>query len=107
MSVITCSNQEDISSSINDISNLVQVGQTKKHIQENLGEPYKIKFIKRHSGPIWGPEEEFWNDIPLGTNLEVWQYKIASGHLNLYFINTSTTLSYIAFSPKGVVYESN
>jgi len=106
MSIISCSNQEDISSSMNGISNIVQLGQTKKQIRKNLGEPYVIKFIKRHYAPIWGPEEEFWHKIPLGSNLEVWRYKMPSGHLSLYFINTDNTLSYIAFSPKGVVYES-
>ncbi|MGI9534246.1 MAG: hypothetical protein ACR2NW_04795 [Thermodesulfobacteriota bacterium] len=92
---------------MDDISDFVKVGQTMNQIRINLGEPQDIKLIKRHGGPIWGPEEEFWDKIPLGSNLEVWQYKIPNGHLSLYFINSDNTLSFIAFSPKGVIYESD
>jgi len=86
----------------------VQVGQTKQEIKKRLGEPYEIKFIKKTAGPIWGPEEEFWDKIPNDTLLEVWSYKSDEGHLNLYYTGTNNNrLDYKAFAPIGVVYEAS
>ena len=88
-----------------DISNLVQVGQTRKEIKSILGEPDEIKTFTKSAGPIWGPEEEFWDKIPAGSKLEVWRYQGPNGNLNLYFLDDAERLSYKAYAPKGVVYE--
>ena len=53
---------------------------------------------------MWGTEESFWDDIPMGTRLELWGYDFSDGGLNLYFINGGDHLDYKAFAPKGVVY---
>lgn len=89
-----------------DISQLAQIGQMKQAVRQALGEPYEIKIIKKLAGPMWGPEEDFWDKIPNGTRLEVWRYKSEAGHLNLYFAGDENRVSYRAFAPRGVVYES-
>lgn len=89
-----------------NIFDRVQTGQTKEQIRKKLGEPHEIKLLMKQSGPIWGPEEEFWHKIPERTKLEVWRYKNPQGQLNLYFMDGGNTLAYKAYAPKGVVYES-
>ena len=87
-----------------DISQKVEIGQTKQAIKNILREPEKVKNFKKLGGPIFGPEEEFWDKIQNGTNLEVWNYQSNEGSLNLYFLDGEDVLSYKAFAPKGVVY---
>ncbi len=38
------------------------------------------------------------------SKLEVYSYMFSDGGLNLYFVNGSEEINYIAFAPKGVVY---
>lgn len=79
-------------------------GQSKPEITALLGEPSEKKMIAKTNKYIWGPEEEFWGKIPMGTRLEVWKYKFPDGLLNLYFMDEGEHLEYKAFAPKGVVY---
>lgn len=99
-SVMSCSEEQDT-------FQLVRAGQTKQAIKNILGEPYEIKITKKIAGPIWGPEEEFWDKIPNGSTLEVWRFRSNAGNLNLYFIGNKNHLAYKAFAPQGVVYESD
>ena len=89
-----------------DAFRMVVPGFPKEHIKERLGEPYETLTITKTKGPIWGPEEEFWDKIPNGTVLKMWRYKDATGNLNLYFKADEERLDYKAFAPEGVVYES-
>ncbi|NOX98444.1 MAG: hypothetical protein GXP30_01730 [Verrucomicrobia bacterium] len=84
----------------------VQAGQTKEDVKRILGEPYEILAITKTKGPIWGPEEEFWDKIPNDTALTMWRYKNATGNLNLYFKEDEKRLFFKAFAPVGVVYEA-
>lgn len=87
-----------------EVEGKIKQGQSKQAIIELLGEPsYKTTTIKRNRY-IWGPQEEFWDDIPMETRLEVWKYEFSDGHLYLYFINEGEHLNYKAFAPKGVIY---
>ncbi len=79
-------------------------GQSKQSIIELLGEPLRRTITVRQDKVIWGPEEEFWDNIPVGTRLEVWRYEFSDGNLNLYFIDEGEQLDYKAFAPRGVVY---
>jgi hypothetical protein len=86
---------------------LVEVGQSKEEIQLELGSPDEINTYLKASEHIWGPDESFWSEIPMGTTIEVWRYQGESGQLNLYFLRDRSSLSYKAFAPTGVVYESS
>jgi hypothetical protein len=79
-------------------------GQSKQEITALLGQPSQKKVTAKSNKYIWGPEEDFWDKIPMGTRLEVWTYQFSDGLLNLYFMNEGKRLDYKAFAPKGVVY---
>ncbi|KAF0143546.1 MAG: hypothetical protein FD156_2521 [Nitrospirae bacterium] len=87
-----------------DVESRIEKGQSKKEIVKLLGESVEKKFIVKSKEFIWGPEEEFWDKIPMGTRLEVWRYEFSDGNLNLYFLNEGERLDYRAFGRKGVVY---
>lgn len=82
----------------------IEVGQTKQEIIDAVGEPDSKENIFKNVEYIFGPEEEFWDKIPMGAELEVWGYDDEGGHLNLYFVDGSDRLDYKAFAPEGVVY---
>lgn len=84
----------------------ILVGQSKQTIIELIGDPDETKNTRKNEKYIWGPEEEFWDEIPIGSRLEIWGYDFTDGHLNLYFVNGSDSLTYKAFAPQGVVYEA-
>jgi hypothetical protein len=80
-----------------DFFQKVEVGQTKHAIRHVLGKPKKVKNFKKLAGPIFGPEEEFWDKIPDRTSLEALNYQSSAGSLNLYFLDGEDVLSYKAF----------
>ena len=79
-------------------------GQSRQDIITILGNPYETKITSKNNRFIWGPEEDFWDQIPMSSRLEVWCYKFSDGQLNLYFVNEGETLDFIAFAPAGGVY---
>jgi hypothetical protein len=87
-----------------DVNGKIKIGQSKQTIIELLGKPLEKKIMAKSNKFIWGPEEDFWDNIPMGTRLEVWKYKFSDGLLNLYFLNEGEQLDYKAFAPKGVIY---
>jgi hypothetical protein len=92
--------------SFNQVRTKISIGQSQQTIRELLGPPDEIINSVKRDRYIWGPEESFWDKIPIGAKLEVWRYEFSDGGLNLYFVNESRELDYIAFAPKGVVYEA-
>lgn len=87
-----------------EIESQIEKGQSKKEIVKLLCEPLEKKFIVKNQKFISGPEEEFWDEIPMETRMEVWRYEFSDGNLNLYFINYGESLDFKAFAPKGVIY---
>lgn len=82
----------------------IMKGQSRQDIIAILGNPYETKITAKSNRFIWGPEEDFWDQIPMASRLEIWSYKFSDGQLNLYFVNKGETLNFIAFAPAGVVY---
>lgn len=87
-----------------DIREKITPGQSMQEIMNILGQPDAKKMRVKSNRFIWGPEEDFWHQIPMKSRLEVWSYRFSDGHLNLYFINGNKNLDFIAFAPEGVVY---
>ncbi|MBI4685754.1 MAG: hypothetical protein HY755_11205 [Nitrospirae bacterium] len=87
-----------------EVEGKIEKGQSKQEILKLLGEPDEKKIIVKNKKYIWGPEEEFWDEIPMGTRLEVWRYEFSDGNLSLYFVNEGENLDYKAFARKGVIY---
>ena len=68
----------------------VEIGQTKQEIIDAVGEPDTKENIIKNVEHIFGPEEEFWYDIPMGAKLERWGYDDEGGHLN-YILSMAVT----------------
>ncbi|MEK6692933.1 MAG: hypothetical protein AABY44_05850 [Nitrospirota bacterium] len=94
----------DDSKTYDQVRKKIDIGQSKQTIRELLGPPDRIINSTKRNKYIWGPEELFWDEIPMGAKLEVYSYMFSDGGLNLYFVDGSEELNYIAFAPKGVVY---
>ena len=90
----------------NKSPDLVQVGKTKDEIRQVLSKPDKVDSVEKNTEIIWGAEEAFWDELPIGARLEIWIYEREEKELRLYFINESETLSYKIIAPKDAVYES-
>jgi len=86
------------------VSGLIHKGLARQEIVKILGEPVERGITAKTNRFIWGPEEDFWDRIPMGTSLEVWKFQFADGTLRLYFINSAEALDFTAFAPKGVIY---
>ena len=60
---------------------------------------------------IWGEIETYWATLPNGAIVDVWSYEsqnqTGKGRTELYFLDGSTDVSGMGFSPKGAVYESS
>ncbi len=84
----------------------VQVGMTKAEIRQLLGKPEIVDTIEKNTEIIWGAEEAFWAELPLGATLEIWIYEREENEVRLYFIDESDTLSYKIIALKDAVYES-
>ena len=79
-------------------SDSVSVGQSKNAVRKILGDPQTVETSIKRNEVIWGPEEEFWDDIPEGSELEKWSYEQSAGRLNLYFVDGSDRLGYKVFA---------
>ena len=53
--------------------------------QKEAWDPQAVETSTKKTEFIWGPEEEFWDEIPAGSELEKWSYELSDGNLNLYF----------------------
>ncbi len=84
----------------------VQVGMTKAEVRQLLGKPEIVDTIEKNTEIIWGAEEAFWAELPLGVTLEIWIYEREENEVRLYFIDESDTLSYKIIALKDAVYES-
>ena len=83
----------------------IKVGQSKAEISRLLPAPDEIQHISKTTEIIWGPEEAFWDEIPIGTKMEIWVYGNKDSLTRLYFLDDNDTLAYKVTEPKGVVYE--
>ena len=79
-------------------------GMTKQNLIAQFGEPIRRQTLVKHVEPIWGPIEDFWSKIEVGTEVELWVYRVKGGSIELYFLNGSDVMQAGAFSPEGAVY---
>ena len=90
-------------------------GMERDVIQERFGEPLRSREMRKTSEGVWGPIEDFWSRVPLGSTVEIWSYRTTHewmagsdedepGVTELYFVDASRTVSGLGFAPDGVVY---
>lgn len=88
------------------IPDSVQLGMTKSEVHQLLGMPALTDSVVKDTEIIWGAEEAFWDELALGTSLEIWKYNLDEEELLLYFIDGGDSLTYKIVAPIDAVYES-
>ena len=92
------------------------VGMSQQELTTAFGPPTKIQSITKHDGPIWGPIESIWDEVPLGSQITIWSYQTEApifgafertGETQLYFVDSSTVVDEIAFRLLEAVYENS
>jgi len=101
---LSCASEK--SKQVNSVRD-IKVGQSKTEISRLFPAPDEIQHISKTSEIIWGPEEAFWDEIPIGTKMEIWIYGKKDSLTRLYFLDDNDTLAYKVTEPKGVVYEQS
>jgi hypothetical protein len=88
-----------------------RVGLNQSRLLAQFGEPVQKSTFHKEDEGIWGEIETYWSTLPIGSTVDVWAYESRNqdgkGRTELYFLDGSTEVSEIGFSPKGVVYESD
>ena len=94
-----------------------RIGMSRPTIVDRYGEPERRSELRKQDDRIWGPIEDFWTRVPLGSSVEIWQYRSTAeweansgrrtpGTTEIYFVDDSQVISGLGFAPEGVVYES-
>jgi len=92
------------------------VGMSQEELRTKFGPPNKIQSITKHDGPIWGPVESIWNEVPVGSEITIWSYQSEApifgafeqpGETQLYFVDSSTVVDGVAFRLLEAVYEKS
>ena len=81
------------------------IGATRVEILDSFCAPRQEQSFHKTGNAIWGPIEEFWPEVPLGSTVEVWSYSVQDGSIELYFIDGSSRAQGIGFEPEGAVFE--
>ncbi len=82
-----------------------QSSQSRVQLLERFGPPAHRKSFHKTGEGIWGPIENFWPKVPLGSTVEIWTYPVRGGTVELYFVDGSERAQGAEFSPEGAVYE--
>ncbi len=83
----------------------LRVGMSKAEVLELLGQPGVRGTLVKQTESIWGPQEEWWDQVEMGASLETWSYlHPGEGTQFVYFLDESDTVSFTAYTPDGVVY---
>ncbi len=94
------------------------VGMERDVVRERFGEPLRPRETRKTgAGGVWGPIEDLWPRVPLGSSVEIWSYRTTlewiegsgrrqSGTTEVYFVDGSREVSGLGFAPDGVVYEA-
>lgn len=94
------------------------IGISREEITSRYGVPTRIQTFTKQGQAIWGPIEDYWDQVPQGSTIEIWAYRskinlegadesyAETGETELYFVNSSNTVNAIGFHLDGAVYES-
>jgi len=95
------------------------IGTSREEITSRYGAPTRIQTFTKQGQAIWGPIEDYWNQVPQGSSVEVWAYRskinlegadesyVQTGETELYFVDSSSTINAVGFHFDGTVYEGN
>lgn len=96
-----------------------QPGATREQLTKQFGTPSRIQSFANQGQVVWGPIEDYWDQVPIGSSVEIWAYRstmiledaethhVQAGETELYFVDDSNSVDGIGFHVKGAVYESS
>ena len=96
-----------------------QPGATREQLTEQFGPPLRVQFLANKGQVVWGAIEDYWDQVPIGSSVEIWAYRstivienaetnhLQAGETELYFVDDSNSVDGVGFHLKGAVYESN
>ena len=96
-----------------------RLGTTRDQLTATFGTPTRTQSLINQGQPIWGPIEDYWHQVPVGSSVEIWAYHstvimegadtthVQTGETELYFVDASNSVDGIGFKLDGAVYESN
>jgi hypothetical protein len=93
------------------------IGMDRSAVRERFGEPLRSHEMRKTDDAVWGPIEDFWSRVPMGSAVEIWSYPTThewaegsgqrdTGITELYFVDGSDEVAARGFAPGGVVYEA-
>ena len=95
------------------------IGAGRDEITSQFGEPSRIQTFTKQGQPIWGAIENYWEQVPNGSTIEIWAYPstieyqdtdethVQEGETELYFLDASKSVSAKGFHIAGAVYEGS
>lgn len=83
------------------------VGASRTEILEAHGPPAQRQVLAKRSEAVWGPIEDFWQSVPMGSPVEIWTYPVEGGSVELYFVGDSDAVQGKGFAPEGAVFEGS
>ncbi len=84
-----------------------RIGATREQITDRFGMPQHTQIFHKTGSAIWGPIEDFWPEVAIGSTVEVWSYRVQGGSAELYFVDNSNQVQGTGFAPEGAVFESS
>lgn len=80
-----------------DSDPIAKVGLSRSLILKTLGEPSKKSELEKKSVAIYGPMEGWWDKLPDGSKIEIWDYAESKGILQIYYLNNGDSVWHTAF----------
>jgi len=80
-----------------DSDPIAKVGISRSLILKTLGEPSKKSELEKKSVAIYGPMEGWWDKLPDGSKIEIWDYTESKGILQIYYLNNGDSVWHTAF----------
>lgn len=84
----------------------IEVNLRRDEVVARFGEPLKRTTLHKTDDPVWGAIETFWDDVPMGSTVEIWHYQAPDGTVELYFVDGSAVVNGVGFAPADAVYEA-
>jgi hypothetical protein len=82
------------------------VDASREEVTDSFGPPSRKQSFFKTGEAIWGPIETFWSQVPIGSTVEIWAYRVQGGTVELYFVDQSARVQGMGFAPIGAVFEA-
>ncbi len=80
------------------------VGMSRQNLRGRFGQPIHVQALTKTDTHLFGAVEDLWSRLQTGERVEIWQYRVEGGVVELYFVNGSDSVSELAFVAEGTVF---